>query len=373
MLLVIVSQCPGIIAYGPSHEGGNNTLKRQQFRALSLALAVALTVTLSACSKSTSQPKTDSGTTPAAQKVTITVENAPRQDDKVNYQLFLDEIARFNKVYPNIEVKPDSYQWDPSTFAARLQGGTAGDLWLVPYTEIQGLIAKKAVGDITDLMNQAKDPAVGDWQDGVLKVVKGQDSKIYGIPVGGYSIGLIYNKVLFQQAGLDPNKPPKTWDELAQYAQKLTDRSKNQAGLALFAKGNQGGWQFLNFAWQGGGDYIKQNGSKWQATLDTPEVVKALQFYKDLRWKYDVLTPNVMLTAGDVFPLMASHQAAMFLGAPEWLDIIGGQQGGKVDEFMVASLPAGPAGAFSQMGGSIRVVNPKSSADKQKAAVTFAL
>ena len=53
------------------------------------------------------------------------------------------------------------------------------------------------------------------------------DGEIYGYPIRANSIQLVYNKKMFREAGLDPEKPPKTFEELAEYAEKLTKRDDN--------------------------------------------------------------------------------------------------------------------------------------------------
>ena len=48
--------------------------------------------------------------------------------------------------------------------------------------------------------------------------------KTWGIPFQRSTIVLYYNKEAFKEAGLDPNRPPANWKEMAEYAQKLTKR-----------------------------------------------------------------------------------------------------------------------------------------------------
>ena len=59
------------------------------------------------------------------------------------------------------------------------------------------------------------------------------DGKIYGIPRGANTIALYYNADMFKAKGLDPDNPPKTWDELYAAAKKLNDPAKNIYGLAF--------------------------------------------------------------------------------------------------------------------------------------------
>ena len=63
------------------------------------------------------------------------------------------------------------------------------------------------------------------------------EGRYYGIPYTVDLSGLVWNKELFREAGLDPERPPETWDELIEYAQKLTKTNDSgeveQYGFAI--------------------------------------------------------------------------------------------------------------------------------------------
>jgi multiple sugar transport system substrate-binding protein len=104
---------------------------------------------------------------------------------------------------------------------------------------------------------------------GPLKSVE-WDGKYFGIPKATNTIALYYNKDMFKAKGLDPNKPPQTWDELVADARKLTDPAKNVYGLAFSAKANEEGtFQFLPWAQMGGGSYEHINADGAVKALDT--------------------------------------------------------------------------------------------------------
>ena len=65
---------------------------------------------------------------------------------------------------------------------------------------------------------------------------------IFGLPRQAYGIGLQYNRDLFTQAGLDPDKPPTTWDEVRADAKAIADKT-GQAGYVQMSQSNTGGWQ----------------------------------------------------------------------------------------------------------------------------------
>ncbi len=136
----------------------------------------------------------------------------------------------------------------------------------------------------------------------------------------------------------------------------------------MFTKGNQGGWTFVNWGWQAGGEFERQVDGKWEAAFDEQPIVEAMQFIKDLRWEHDVLQDELLLDAGQSFPLAATHQCGMAMYTPEWFDIVVTQHGGKLEDLGMTVLPAGPAGHVNQMGGVYSVINASASPEVQEAA-----
>jgi ABC-type sugar transport system permease subunit/ABC-type glycerol-3-phosphate transport system substrate-binding protein len=113
----------------------------------------------------------------------------------------------------------------------------------------------------------------------------GPDGKehIWSIPYGGaLAKVLVYRKDLFRKAGLDPDRPPKNWDELYAYARRLTNRKKDQFGFGL-ASGQSASWHFIDFVWSAGGEAIRQEpDGEWRACYNGPEALAALKFYQRL-------------------------------------------------------------------------------------------
>jgi multiple sugar transport system substrate-binding protein len=122
------------------------------------------------------------------------------------------------------------------------------------------------------------------------------DKEVYGLAPSINTIALIYNKDVFDAAGLTP---PTTWDELKSTAAALTKDGKY--GFAMSATASyEGTWQFLPYMWSNGGD---------EKDITTPETAEALQFVVDLV-KDGSMSPSVVgwgqgdvldqFTAGDV-------------------------------------------------------------------------
>ena len=167
---------------------------------------------------------------------------------------------------------------------------------------------------------------------------KGQ---VYGIPfLEGSKPALYYNTKMFKEAGLDPNKPPTTFDELLTYAQKLTKKdaagNPTRAGITLRLLGQGAGVaeKFWYVLYAMGGDPIVQTKSgKWHNNYDNDAGRAALKFYVDAVHKYRVDDQKLPRDTN----AFVSEQAAMHMREA---DVIGTlkEKGPKV-EYMTAPIP----------------------------------
>ncbi|MTI17978.1 extracellular solute-binding protein [Rhodobacteraceae bacterium RKSG542] len=105
------------------------------------------------------------------------------------------------------------------------------------------------------------------------------DGTQWGVPIAFSTKSLFWNKDLFKEAGLDPESPPKTWAETIEYA-KIIQEKTGIAGYGLPAKTFDNTMhQFLHWVYTNNGQVIDAEGN---ITLDSPEVLAALQAYKDI-------------------------------------------------------------------------------------------
>src|SRR3546814_9360777 len=119
--------------------------------------------------------------------------------------------------------------------------------------------------------------------------------KTWGIPFQRSTIVMYWNKEAFQEAGLDPETPPQTWNELVEYGQKLTkrDASGNVArwGVQIPSSGFPY-WLFQALTTQN--DVRLMNAEGTQTFYDDPKVVEALQFWVDLSQKHKIHAPGIV-------------------------------------------------------------------------------
>ncbi len=106
-------------------------------------------------------------------------------------------------------------------------------------------------------------------------------NKIYGLPYSAESSFIIYNKNLYRKAGLDPEKPPKTWAEFEEHA--VTVAGIDEETYGFYFLGSGGGWLAFTFnplIWASGGDTLSADGMT--AQIDTPIVKDAIALYRRL-------------------------------------------------------------------------------------------
>jgi ABC-type glycerol-3-phosphate transport system substrate-binding protein len=153
--------------------------------------------------------ETSGETEPGAESVKVSVSNLPPTTEQGARDAFLLRVDEFEAANPSIDIEPNEYEWDIATFSAQLAGGTLPTAFQIPFTDVQGLIQNGQLADISGAV--AELPYSGQFNPNVLAVAQ-NDGKTYGLPIAAYGIGLNYNRALFEQAGLDPDAPPTTWE-----------------------------------------------------------------------------------------------------------------------------------------------------------------
>lgn len=121
----------------------------------------------------------------------------------------------------------------------------------------------------------------------------------YAVPFAAEGSVLLYNKGLFKQAGLDPEKPPTTWDEIYQDAKAITALGDGIYGYYFSgACAGCNAFTYLPLIWASGGDVLSSDGLT--ATVDSPEVRDALEFYKKM-WDEGLIPPSAQADTGTDF------------------------------------------------------------------------
>lgn len=336
--------------------------KNRRYLGAAVASVAITALALTGCTAAPSEPSID----PDA-PVTITISNQPPATQAADLAAYQKLIADFEAAYPNVTVKGSEIVWDAKTFQAQLAGGQLPTVMVVPFTEPQGLIARKQVADITSELEQIglKDQL----NPAALPVAEDADGNIYGVPVDAYALGLVYNRDLFTQAGLDPDKPPTTWDEVRKAAKTIAEKT-GVAGYAQMTTGGQGGWTLTAMTYAAGGSVESADGSKVTFT-DSPAMQQQLQLLHDMRWEDNSMGSNFVYDQAGALQEFAAGRVGMVIGAPiayQFCTQLFGMDG---KAFGLGSMPQGDGAGGSLSGGALQVVSPNATPEERLAAVEY--
>ncbi len=241
------------------------------------------------------------------------------------------------------------YEQQVPKFMSALSAGTAPDVYSLDLVQYPYFISIGAFLDITDRFNAL--PFKDELPAGILRLGS-MDGRVYAMPYEIDVSHILYNKQMFRDAGLDPDQPPRTWDEMIEYSQALTvdrdgDGNNDQWGFALVGQtaGEYMFW-FMPFVWNNGGRMFDDQG---QVVFDSPETREALQFWYDLAHTYNVApVSSAQWSPGDRYNAFVAGNLAMFLGGN--FNITSILEDAPDLDFGVALMPRG-RGDYATFGG----------------------
>src|SRR5437868_10954296 len=200
--------------------------------------------------------------------------------------------ADFEKDNPGIKRKPiysGSYQESIAKALTAVKSGEPPVTSILLSTDMYTLIDEDAIVPFDELVKTPEDQAwLKSFYPGFMENSQ-TGGKTWGIPFQRSTVVLYYNKEAFKEAGLDPTKPPATWKEMTEYAQKLTKRDASgkvaQWGVQIPSSGFPY-WLFQGLVIENGVNLMNAAGT--ETYYDKPEVIEALQYWVDLAKKYKV-------------------------------------------------------------------------------------
>lgn len=186
------------------------------------------------------------------------------------------QVARFEAENPGIKVKMEQLTWQNGRekILASVAAGTSPDLCELGSTWFARFAADGALADITAETDSLR-AALRMWEAATYS------GRVYGVPWMMGTRALFYNRALFRQAGLDPDRPPETWSDLLATARRIHHPAGGTYGYGrnsgeryvLFKK-------FMPFAWSLGGDVLAPDGRT--VVINSPANLRALKFYLEL-------------------------------------------------------------------------------------------
>lgn len=192
----------------------------------------------------------------------------------------------FNKTHPDIEVtakyNPDMYKGLTQNLQAAMASGKNPDVVQMGYSFLNYANDNLKYTDLNDLAKQDdkdKNFLKDNFLPNVLQLAQTDDGKQIGLPYS-VSVPVLYiNPDLFKQAGLDPDNPPKTWDEVKKDAKIIKDKTGNPG---FFMQGYADNWAQQAIIESNGGHMLKKENGKTLAAFDSPEAAQAYQLLADM-------------------------------------------------------------------------------------------
>ena len=334
--------------------------------AFAIVGVLALSGTLVACSSGDKNNNSGSSTTlDPNTKVTLNVVGLLPGAKPEAQQALADLVTQFQTANPNITVKTHDYEWKATTFAADLAGGTLPTVFEIPFTDAKTLIANQQISDMQAYLTQLS--YASSFNKNLLQYGQGDNGDVYAIPAKSiYAIGLHYNRDLFTQAGLDPSKPPTTWDEVRADAKAIASKT-GQAGFAQMSQDATGGWQLTVDTYARGGRM--EDGKK--ATLTNDGTKAALQFLKDLRWTDNSMGANFSYDWSGINQAFAAGKIGMYTsGQDVYTSLV---QTNNIDpkSYGLTMIPLSGSSSGVLGGGTMAAVSSKATNNEKAAAVKW--
>lgn len=238
--------------------------------------------------------------------------------DGANGQSLQKLIDQYQKAHPGVTIKAEFVPGGElqTKLQTAITGRRTPTMAIADLTNMPALVRSGALAPLDPYISKSK-VNLGDYFQGPLVYGKYQGRQ-YSLPVSASNLALFYNKDLFRQAGLDPNKFPKTWEELVQVSKTIRAKTGKQ-GFELFTQGGEGtSWQWQVFLWGAGGDVLNRQNTA--AAFNSPAGVKALQYWVDLvnRDKVSNVAPWGQFGRGDAAMVMDGSWMTQFF--PEQID-----------------------------------------------------
>ena len=281
-----------------------------------------------------------------------------------------DMIAEFEKGHPDIKVKAvyaGNYDDTRVKALAALKANQPVQLSVLFSIDLFELMNQDAIVPFEEVATAAEDKQwLSSFYPALMQNSKAK-GKTWGVPFQRSTVVMYHNKEAFKEAGLDPNKPPATWQEMAAMAKKLT--KKDAAGKVIrwgvhIPSTGYPYWMFQALCIQNGLELMNADGNR--TYFDKPEVIEALQYWRDLAATHQAM-PEGTIDWGTLRQKFLEGATAIMWHTTGNLTAV--RDGAKFD-FGVSMLPANKRRGSPTGGGNFYIFKKASAAERQ-AALTF--
>lgn len=218
-------------------------------------------------------------------------------------------VRRFNESNNGYRIEPrlvPYVQMNPELIRA-IAAGSPPDLVAINDPDVASYASQGQLLDLTDLVQRSRLIDMQKFYPGPQTSSQWRGRR-YTVAREVNTLALYYNADMFRAKGLNPDRPPATWSEIAAAAATLTDPERRVFGLGFCAHSSeQSTFQFLPWLWQAGSGIDK---------LDRPEATEALQFWAGLVSRGHTSRDVITQQQSDVISSFLAGNYAMAVGGP---------------------------------------------------------
>lgn len=229
-------------------------------------------------------------------------------------------IKEFNDSHPDIVAVPvytGSYDETLIKTRAAIKAGKPPAAVIMSANFLTDLAIEKEIQPFDDLI-KASGKTNDEFMSQFFTALHGNaviDRKVYGAPFHNSTPLLYYNIDQFKEVGLDPNNPPRTWQDLIAAARKLTKREGDRVtrwGIMMPSNYDYGGWILQALTMSNGGLWFNPDYGG-EVYYDTPSMLGALTLWSDLVNKHKVHPAGEQKGPGVSTAFLAGQSSMMLL------------------------------------------------------------
>lgn len=207
----------------------------------------------------------------------------------------------YMKDHPDVFIEVQVSNWDEywTKLEAAATSNSMPDIFWMHSNQIFKYADNGILADCSEIIDEAN------YSDTAVENAKGSDGKIYGVPKDKDLIALVYNKEIFDEAGVEYPSDEWTWDDLISASEQIYDKT-GKYGYMAYAQDQMGYW---NFVYQKGGMILSEDGTKAAYTDDATR--EAIKYYIGLQ-DYDWCPTQAQFANTEAEKLCFSGKGAMY-------------------------------------------------------------
>lgn len=269
---------------------------------LSIALLAISMTTLTACGGGKTSDKGNGGnTSQSSDKLVVAIWDKNQLE---GLEKITDDFSKETGIDVEIQVTPWDQYW--TMLEAGGSGGELPDIFWMHSNEFSKYAKYDILLDLTDKIKESEKIDLTKYPKEIVDLYKYNGEKQFAVPKDIDTIGLWYNKKMFDEAGIAYPDESWTWDKFREVAKKLTKADGSQYGFTLNPVSTQDGW--YNMVYSMGGSILSEDSKT--STMNDKNTIKALNYVTDLI-KDGSLPPYEVIAENGADALFTSGKAAM--------------------------------------------------------------